>query len=840
MAFDPMGEGYVVTCTRDGQISLWQIYPKDKADDEIDGRLIADLTHNDAICTSAIWHKNKDTNKEVLYLAFENASMLVVRGREEIINIAKRNSELENRTIAAEEEVTNNFMEESQISHVDGGDDDFNTQPLDDDETQPVAQKKRLQKKKVTRDQDDDDDDDLVFDNGLDANDDDDDGGIDPFSKTNPFIVEEAEVDNDDDDDDDDVEFVGDSQFDDVIKSAGNDEVAVVEATTTPEREDDPPAIPDDEMSFNNIEEEYTPSSNVVALPEPQSAFAPSSTPISPHRILCWNHIGVISSRNDGPVNSIDISFTDSTSHRPVSFRDNMNFILGSLGVEGGLFASDLMEDEDEDEHVRSALDGLNNISDATKNVVKKSERKRGDAGVASTGSCIYFHRFETFGPIKDKDWQLTLPSGERVLGCASGEGWAAVVTSRNFLRTFTSGGLQGPIIWLKGAPVTMTGLGRSVAVFYHECNPLMDGTQKLGYSFYDGVTGKEIASGSVAAMSPKASLTWVGFSTDDSLCVMDSDGMLSTLVPMKPDGLARDISWVWVPMLDTLGLKKSSADTFWPISVQDAKLICVPLRGDMQHPDPMRRPVTAALPLRMPLARGGGGTNFSLEEVSVRANIALEQKKYQDEYTIATEGNQYADNLELEYKGLCARVDKVTLKLYFSLAKSGKLERALDVTNRLRLEKSFDIAIKAADQLNHRTLSDRVHELQEDKFCSLHEEVEYSDDEENRFQQSEDETSYADTHRVSPDVHSSRNKRKVNELNSQTRYVEPRALEVEKDHFEEPKRKRHNPFAKTRKESPAKRSVPQSPVKKAPGLSRMSTFSAQSRLKSKVAKEIL
>ena len=84
------------------------------------------------------------------------------------------------------------------------------------------------------------------------------------------------------------------------------------------------------------------------------------------------------------------------------------------------------------------------------------------------------------------------------------------------------------------------------------------------------------------------------------------------------------------------------------------------------------------------------------------------------------------------------------------------------------------------------------------------------------------------------------RSRRKGTELNTQARHVKPRALEVEQDHFEEPKRKRHNPFAKTRKESPAKTSAPQSPIKKSPGLSRMSTFSTQSRLRSKVAKEII
>ena len=137
--------------------------------------------------------------------------------------------------------------------------------------------------------------------------------------------------------------------------------------------------------------------------------------------------IGVITSRNDGPVNAIDISFTDSISHRPVSFRDNMNFILGSIGAKGGLFASDLTEDED-DEDVADALEGLNGMNDEMKRVAKRSTRSRGDGG-ADTGSGVYFHRFDTFGTPRNKDWHVTLPRGERVLGCASGEGWAAVVT---------------------------------------------------------------------------------------------------------------------------------------------------------------------------------------------------------------------------------------------------------------------------------------------------------------------------------------------------------------------------------------------------------------------------
>ena len=56
--------------------------------------------------------------------------------------------------------------------------------------------------------------------------------------------------------------------------------------------------------------------------------------------------------------------------------------------------------------------------------------------------------------------------------------------------------------------------------------------------------------------------------------------------------------------MLDTLGLKKSREDYFWPVSIQNGKLICVPLKG-VRHPDATRRPLTTSFSMRMPLARG-------------------------------------------------------------------------------------------------------------------------------------------------------------------------------------------------------------------------------------------
>lgn len=175
---------------------------------------------------------------------------------------------------------------------------------------------------------------------------------------------------------------------------------------------------------------------------------------------------------------------------------------------------------------------------------------------------------------------------------------------SRRFLRLFSSGGNQGQVIWLKGDPVAVVGRGRFLAVIYHESNPLPDGTQKLGYTLFDAESSSAIVSGSVSSISSGSQLEWAGFSSDGSLVVMDSDGMVSMLVVTPSSVDAAQYSWDWSPMLDTVGLRKSADDKFWPIAVQDGKLVCVPLKGGNEYPDAGRRPVTTALPFRMPLAR--------------------------------------------------------------------------------------------------------------------------------------------------------------------------------------------------------------------------------------------
>jgi hypothetical protein len=378
-------------------------------EDEPEGTFVKEIVSNESMCTHIIWHKDERTNTESLYMALQNGSMMTITGRDNFIPKKAKKINLENAMdydlqIGGESNVSIPSMTKKNQS----------------------LQKGRLMKKPLHNDDGhNDDDDDAVFDEQENTQ-----------TSKNQFVDDEAEDNMNNDDE---------SQFDDVLTSQKDpvlDNIAT-DSTMAPQQDlhkDMDMDINEDGSSpygaddFGNNEDDYGEEQHIpgtsIATVQPQPAFAPSATPLASRTILCWNHIGVITSREgDDLVKTIDISFTDAMANRPVSFRDNIQFIVGSLGEEGAIFSTDVVDnnDDDLDDNIRETLDGLNGMSDATKDVVKRSERK--GKGDRATGSCVYFHRFQTFGPIKNKDWVVTLPEGEKVLGCATGEGWNAVVT---------------------------------------------------------------------------------------------------------------------------------------------------------------------------------------------------------------------------------------------------------------------------------------------------------------------------------------------------------------------------------------------------------------------------
>ena len=175
---------------------------------------------------------------------------------------------------------------------------------------------------------------------------------------------------------------------------------------------------------------------------------------------------------------------------------------------------------------------------------------------------------------------------------------------SRRFLRLFTAGGVQGPVLWLPGQPVAVVGREGLCAVFHHRSpSAESDGTQLLGYAVYDGRTGSVVGSGDLSALSPGSSLAWAGFNEKSALCVMDSAGMVSML--SLPSQSSSSRVGAWMPVLDTAGHRRTSTDSHWPVELHGARFVCVLLRGGRTYPDAGRRPVTTSLGLRLPMATG-------------------------------------------------------------------------------------------------------------------------------------------------------------------------------------------------------------------------------------------
>lgn len=255
------------------------------------------------------------------------------------------------------------------------------------------------------------------------------------------FIEDEAE-DGGDDDDDDDV------QYDDVVVTSAKTNNVVNDDANNDEDGVDVDFGGDDDLAFQSHNDpvdhrrEDETRYNDVADYDPglvlQPAFAPSSTPlIEPRRIICWNHIGVVTLRpddadgtGDSNNNLVDIAFHEtaglSGGRRPVTFTDNLGFIVGTLSEEGAMFATDVV-DEDEDDNEDEDDEDFAGLGVLSRKALKLSKKKKTNGG--SGGSSVYFHRFETFGRNADKDWVMALPDGERVLGCATGGGWGAVIT---------------------------------------------------------------------------------------------------------------------------------------------------------------------------------------------------------------------------------------------------------------------------------------------------------------------------------------------------------------------------------------------------------------------------
>lgn len=456
--------------------------------------------------------------------------------------------------------------------------------------------------------------------------------------------------------------------------------------------EEEEPAPEDEDEDSNRHDRASVADAALMQVPHMQGPFLPSSSPLdATKRYLVWSLVGNIVSQNLGDHNVIEIEFADA-SRRPIRFTDHYRFIMGSIAEDGAIFASaafagadaDRLEDEDdEEEH-----------------------------------STVFFRPFANYST--KNQWLYTLPKGEGALSVAVGARWAAVATTRQWVRLFTFSGLQEGVVSVPGPIVTMVGRGDLLAIFYHGGSPLVDpstgaASQALHYQLLD-VRRTAVVGGGPVALSPKSLLTWAGFSNLDILHVMDSEGLVS--------GLARSFGWHWTPLLETSRLQRNKMDSYWPVGVFNGSLMCSLLKGGEEHPSTNPKPLVSSLPLKLPLVASNNDQALQkLEETRLLAKVFLYQKLHQQE-VLAGEGLE-EPRLEAELLRDQSTYDAHLVKMIQQAGANENGERMLEMAEMLTLPKSLALAIRVADHYSLPQVAARISELMAARFPPAYEEEE-------------------------------------------------------------------------------------------------------------------
>ncbi|TIC08665.1 WD40 repeat-like protein [Wallemia mellicola] len=414
----------------------------------------------------------------------------------------------------------------------------------------------------------------------------------------------------------------------------------------------------DDDEPLDKVVDKPRPGATVQFDPG-QRPFQPGSTPQRlDRRYLAFNMLGVIHSVDQDTHNLVTVEFHDKSARRGYSFQDHFKSSLCALGEEGALYAS------------------------------------------TGNTSMIVYKPFDSWS--SQQDWSTRLPDGESASILACGSKFVVVSTSKNYLRFFTTSGIQRYVINYGKDVVTASAGKQYFVAVSRSSGGASNGYQNLVYDVIDLSTFEYVQSGTVP-LAKGVEITWLGFSSDIDVPVMyDSNGLLSIL-----DKFATPMQARWVPLLDTNTpeRRQDKDERYWPVGVTNTQLMCIILKGSEQYPY-FPRPLISELDIKIPLL-GMDSQQGQLEESVMRDSLLLNHARDSNE----------EDEFEEEIKQHEIQIDKGILQLINTACKADKLQRALDAAAMLNQFTSIDAAMKIAAFFHLPSLQDRIYLLKEDKI---------------------------------------------------------------------------------------------------------------------------
>lgn len=399
-----------------------------------------------------------------------------------------------------------------------------------------------------------------------------------------------------------------------------------------------------------------------------QEAFQPGATPPQrgKRRFLCYNMLGTITAVENDGYSHIEIDFHDTgRGPRLPSMTDYFGFTMASLNENGSVFANPC-----------------------------KGEKNM---------STLMYRPFSSWA--NNSEWSMRF-EGEEVKVVALGTAWVAAITSLNFLRIYTDGGLQRHILSLDGPVVTASGLKNQLAVVTHVSDCLPSNDQMLEFRVFDISNGTQPLTGRLP-LTPGSHLTWFGFSEEGQLSSYDSKGVLRVFTSQYGGN--------WLPIFSASKEKKSD-ESYWVVGLNASKLFCIVYKDPDMFPQVIPKPVLSLLNLSFPVASSDLGADALENEFMMNSmHLSQIQKRMEDMAGACLDTTALDD----ESFNMEATQDRCILRLIASCCNGDKLVRATELMKLLSLEKSMKGAIKLVTALKLPNLAERFNSILEERLVN-------------------------------------------------------------------------------------------------------------------------
>ncbi|MCL7035969.1 hypothetical protein MKW94_022549 [Papaver nudicaule] len=401
-----------------------------------------------------------------------------------------------------------------------------------------------------------------------------------------------------------------------------------------------------------------------LGRPKMQESFQPGCTPLQSgkRRFLCYNMLGIITSMETDGYSHIEVDFHDTgKGPRVPSMTDYFGFTMASLNENGSVFAN--------------PCKGENNMS------------------------TLMYRPFSSWA--NNSEWLMRF-EGEEVKVVALGSGWVAAITSLNYLRIFSEGGLQKHVLSLDGPVVTASGFKDELAVVTH-ASRLPSNDQMLEFRVFNFAKETQPIKGCLP-LTPGSCLTWLGYSEEGQLSSYDSKGVLRVFT--------NQFGGSWLPLFSAC--KDKPEDNYWVVGLNESTLFCILCKNPLTYPLVTPKPVLTLLNLLFPLASSDLGANVFENKLMLKSlSLSQTQKRIEEMAT----AHQSTMSLEDKAFDIETSLDQCILKLIDACCNGDKLERATELVKLLSLDKSVKGAIKLATLRKLPVLADRFNCILEERM---------------------------------------------------------------------------------------------------------------------------